>query len=147
MFPQTDESWHYHRSLNQNWSYQPTLAGRAIIRCVLIGNQNDLCLISYTMSNSQIATYRERIVSMFRNRSYFDRSKGCVPEVYSPYVLSVLSYKIYCLSRNVKVKPLFLRNLHANQMFRTTAEANDESFDPVKHVQAPRDLLLTVPRR
>ena len=30
MFPQTDRSWRDYRSLNQNWSYQPTLAGRAI---------------------------------------------------------------------------------------------------------------------
>ena len=31
MFPQTDKSWRDYRSLNQNWSYQRTLAGRAII--------------------------------------------------------------------------------------------------------------------
>ena len=31
MIPQTDESWRDNRALNQNWSYQPTLVGRAII--------------------------------------------------------------------------------------------------------------------
>ena len=31
MFPQTDKSWHDYRALNQNWSYQRTLAGHAII--------------------------------------------------------------------------------------------------------------------
>ena len=30
MFPKTDKSWRDYRALNQNWSYQPTLAGRAI---------------------------------------------------------------------------------------------------------------------
>ena len=30
MFPQTDKSWGDYRALNQNLSYQPTLAGRAI---------------------------------------------------------------------------------------------------------------------
>ena len=30
MFRQTDKSWRDYRALNQNWSYQPTLAGRAI---------------------------------------------------------------------------------------------------------------------
>ena len=30
MFPQTDKSWCDYRALNQNWSYQPTLKGRAI---------------------------------------------------------------------------------------------------------------------
>ena len=30
MFHQTDKSWCDYRALNQNWSYQPTLAGRAI---------------------------------------------------------------------------------------------------------------------
>ena len=32
MFPQTDKSWRDYRALNQNWSHQPTLAGRAISR-------------------------------------------------------------------------------------------------------------------
>ena len=31
MIPQTNKSWRDYRALNQNWSYQPTLAGRAII--------------------------------------------------------------------------------------------------------------------
>ena len=31
MSAQTDKSKRHYRSLNQNWSYQPTLAGRAII--------------------------------------------------------------------------------------------------------------------
>ena len=35
----------------------------------------------------------------------------------------------------------------ADQMFRTTAEANGEGLYPVKHVEAPSNLLLTVPRR
>ena len=30
MFPQTDRSWWDYRALHQNWSYHPTLAGRAI---------------------------------------------------------------------------------------------------------------------
>ena len=30
MFPQTEKKWRGYRALNQNWSYQPTLAGRAI---------------------------------------------------------------------------------------------------------------------
>ena len=30
MFPQTDKSKRDYKALNQNWSYQPTLAGRAI---------------------------------------------------------------------------------------------------------------------
>ena len=30
MFLQTDTSWPDYRSLHQNWSYQPTLPGRAI---------------------------------------------------------------------------------------------------------------------
>ena len=32
MIPQTDKSWRDYRSLNQNWSYRPTLAGRAILK-------------------------------------------------------------------------------------------------------------------
>ena len=31
MFPQTDKSWCDYKALSQNWSYQPTLAGRAIV--------------------------------------------------------------------------------------------------------------------
>ena len=31
MFPQTDKTWRDYRALNQNWAYQPTLAGHAII--------------------------------------------------------------------------------------------------------------------
>ena len=30
MSPQTDKSWRDYRALNQNWSYQTTLVGRAI---------------------------------------------------------------------------------------------------------------------
>ena len=30
MIPQTDKSWRDYTALNQNWSYQPTLAGLAI---------------------------------------------------------------------------------------------------------------------
>ena len=40
-----------------------------------------------------------------------------------------------------------LENLHANQMFLTSAEAKGEDWDPVKLVQAPSNLLLTVLRR
>ena len=29
MFPQTAKSWYDYRALNQNWCYQPTMAGRA----------------------------------------------------------------------------------------------------------------------
>ena len=29
--PQTYKSWHDYRALNQNWSYQPTLAGHSIV--------------------------------------------------------------------------------------------------------------------
>ena len=36
MFPQTDKSWHDYRALNQNWSYQPTLAGCAITKLIYI---------------------------------------------------------------------------------------------------------------
>ena len=31
MYAQTDKSWRDASALNQNWSYQPTLAGRAIV--------------------------------------------------------------------------------------------------------------------
>ena len=31
MVPKTDKSWRDYRALNQKWSYQPTLAGRAIL--------------------------------------------------------------------------------------------------------------------
>ena len=34
MFPQTDKSWRDYSALNQNWSDQPTLAGRAMT-CVV----------------------------------------------------------------------------------------------------------------
>ena len=34
MIPQTDKSCRDYRALNQNWSYQPTLAGRAIRQTV-----------------------------------------------------------------------------------------------------------------
>ena len=36
MIPQTDKSWCDCRALNQNWSYQPTLAGRAVLQISLI---------------------------------------------------------------------------------------------------------------
>ena len=38
MYPQTDKSWRDYRTLNQNWSYQPTLAGRAIDGFISAGN-------------------------------------------------------------------------------------------------------------
>ena len=42
-------------------------------------------------------------------------------------------------------------NLHVDQMFRTTAEAENEGLDPGKQVKlpplSPSNLILTVPRR
>ena len=40
MIPQTDKSWPDYRALNQNWSYQPTLAGHAINIIVLLLFEN-----------------------------------------------------------------------------------------------------------
>ena len=45
MIPQTDKSWPDYRALIQNWSHQPTLAGRAIF--ILLApkrRQQNLCL-------------------------------------------------------------------------------------------------------
>ena len=38
MFSQTDNSWHDYRALNQTWSGQPTLVGRAITK-------NTICVV------------------------------------------------------------------------------------------------------
>ena len=34
--PQTDKSLRDYRALNQNWSYQPTLAGRAVTKTCFV---------------------------------------------------------------------------------------------------------------
>ena len=61
MFPPTDKSWCDYRALNQNWSYQPTLAGRAIyfsivfsaIRQAYIQNGGNDPEVLYQMSKMQ----------------------------------------------------------------------------------------------
>ena len=40
-----------------------------------------------------------------------------------------------------------MKNLIADEMFRTATEAKDDGSVPVKHVKAPSGILLTVSRR
>ena len=48
MSPQTGKSWRDYRLLNQNWSYQPTLAGLgAVSQCII---DSGTCYLKYQIN-------------------------------------------------------------------------------------------------
>ena len=66
MFSQIDKSWRDYRSRNQNWSYQPTLAGRAIT----LVEVNSMLWIRWGQYISDITEK----VCKFKRRSVFYRN-------------------------------------------------------------------------
>ena len=61
MIPQTDNSWRDYRSLNQNWSYQPTLIGRVISRVQTSNYHFTTLTWDFIAFNLNIISIRKRI--------------------------------------------------------------------------------------
>ena len=85
MFPQTDKNWLDYRALHQNWSYQPTLAGRAMDRSET--DQRNL-----EQKNIQITwnIYKSEDEVGFKNNS------GIIPKIYMLWLFSRTTVRMQC---------------------------------------------------